>query len=221
MQRSVLLIQSGASWGTGCLLKVNNMKLIITCSHIITANISSTVNCICNRTEFASKVIYKNPKYNHAYDIAILKVPDNIPNEYFVEQDVDQPKVGDVVYSIGFPYFSTLSTKIDSPSVYEGRITKISKGMILSDVNVQAGQSGCPLFSKNGKLVGVCISNSKDSVYNLVYPNISMAVPIFEIVSILNSYSLCGNESVLNQLHAAGEAVDVWQLKPPQVISKL
>lgn len=37
VQQSVLLIQSGASWGTGCLLKINKTKLIITCSHVITA----------------------------------------------------------------------------------------------------------------------------------------------------------------------------------------
>lgn len=85
-------------------------------------------------------MIYKNPKFNHAYDIAILKVPDNIPNEYFIEHDTVRPNIGDIVYAIGFPYFSTLATKIDSPSVYEGRIAKMSKGMILSDVNVQAGK---------------------------------------------------------------------------------
>lgn len=84
-------------------------------------------------------MIYKNPKYNHAYDIAILKVPDNIPNHYFAEHATDRPKVGDIVYSVGFPYFSTLSTKIDSPSIYDGRITKLSEGMLWSDVNVQAG----------------------------------------------------------------------------------
>lgn len=107
--------------------------------HIL-QNVSSAVTCFWNKTEFSSEVIYKHPKYNQAYDIAILKVPDNIPNEYFAEHDTDPVNVGDTVYSIGFPYFSTLSTKIDSPSIYEGRITKISKGMILSDVNVQAGK---------------------------------------------------------------------------------
>lgn len=105
---------------------------------------SSTVTCFWNKTEFPSKVIYKNPKYNHAYDIAILNAPDHIPNEYFAQHATDRPNVGDIVYSIGFPYFSTFSTKIDSPSIYEGRITKMSKGMILSDANVQAGEiSSC------------------------------------------------------------------------------
>lgn len=100
----------------------------------------SLVTCFWNKTKFSSKVIYKNPKYNHAYDIAILKVPENIPNNYFAELATDRPNVGDVVYSVGFPYFSTFSTKIDSPSIYDGRVTKLSKGMIWSDVNVQAGE---------------------------------------------------------------------------------
>lgn len=85
-------------------------------------------------------MIYKNPKYNQAYDIAILSVPKKISNQNLAEHATDKPKVGDIVYSVGFPYFSTFSTKIDSPSVYDGRITKLSKGMILSDVNVQAGE---------------------------------------------------------------------------------
>lgn len=84
-------------------------------------------------------MIYKNPKYNHAYDIAILSVPEHVPENVFIESAVGRVLVGDIVYSVGFPYFSTLSTKIDSPSIYEGRITKLSKGMILTDVNVQAG----------------------------------------------------------------------------------
>lgn len=87
-------------------------------------------------------MVYKNPKYNHAYDIAILDVPKNIPNEFFAQCTIDQPAVGDIVYSVGFPYFSTLSSKINSPSIYQGRITKLSKGMIISDVNVQAGEIG-------------------------------------------------------------------------------
>lgn len=99
----------------------------------------STVTCFWNKTKFSSKVIYKNPKYNQAYDIAILQAPENVAISNFVEHATDKPKVGDIVYSVGFPYFSTLSTKIDSPSIYDGRITKLSKGMILSDVNVQAG----------------------------------------------------------------------------------
>lgn len=100
----------------------------------------STVTCFWNKTKFSSKVLHKNPKYNHAYDIAILSVPDNVPDNYFVKHAAEKPKVGDIVYSVGFPYFATFSTKIDSPSIYDGRITKLSKGMILSDVNVQAGE---------------------------------------------------------------------------------
>lgn len=99
------------------------------------------MTCFWNKTKFSSEVLYKNPKYNQAYDIAILKVPSNISNDCFTVYATDRPQVGDVVYSVGFPHFSSLSTKIDSPSIYDGRITKLSKGMILADVNVQAGEN--------------------------------------------------------------------------------
>lgn len=65
-----------------------------------------------------------------------------MPNNYFVECATERPaRIGDTVYSVGFPYFATFSTEIDSPSVYDGRITKLLNGMILSDVNVQAGKN--------------------------------------------------------------------------------
>ncbi|KAJ6644562.1 Peroxisomal leader peptide-processing protease [Pseudolycoriella hygida] len=220
MQQPIVFIQSGGSWGTGCLLKINNAKVVITCSHIITVEASSNVTCFWNKKKLSCKVIYKNPIYNRAYDVAILNVPVNIPSDSFAEHSDIRPEVGDIVYSVGFPHFSTFS-RIDSPSVFDGKITKLSKGMLMSDVNVQAGQSGCPLFDKRGKLIGICISNSKDSAYNLVYPNMSMAVPICDIISILREYSLLGEKTILRQLEAGRDVQDVWQLKPPSIISKL
>lgn len=74
------------------------------------------------------------------------------------------------------------------PSIFEGRITKISKGVIFSDASVQSGQSGGPMFTDDGHLIGITVSNSKDDTYQLIYPNINMSVPVYEILPILQQY---------------------------------
>lgn len=74
------------------------------------------------------------------------------------------------------------------PSIFEGRITKISKGVIFSDASVQSGQSGGPMFNHEGYLIGITVSNSKDEAYQLIYPYVNMSVPVFEIFPILQKY---------------------------------
>lgn len=97
--------------------------------------------------------------------------------------------VGQLVYSSGFPHFSSLGSDDQFlPSIFEGRITKISRGVIFTDASVQAGQSGGPVFSDQGHLLGISISNSKDDNYRLIYPNINMSVPVYDILPILQKY---------------------------------
>lgn len=93
------------------------------------------------------------------------------------------------MYSSGFPHFTSLG-KVHSfyPSIFEGKITKISKGVIFSDASVQSGQSGGPMFADDGHLIGITVSNSKDDAYQMIYPNINMSVPVFDILPILQKY---------------------------------
>lgn len=46
--------------------------------------------------QFSSKVIFKNPHFDQAYDIAILEVPEDqaIPDKYFASCDVKPTKIG-------------------------------------------------------------------------------------------------------------------------------
>lgn len=104
---------------------------------------------------------------------------------------------GQIVYTSGFPHFASLG-RLDNflPSIFEGRITKKMKGVIFTDASVQSGQSGGPIFSQDGCLIGVCISNSKDDNNQLIYPNINMAVPVYDIFPILQKYSLTKGRSI-------------------------
>lgn len=100
------------------------------------------------------------------------------------------PYTGQIVYSMGFPHFTSLATQSFTPSIFEGRITKIVHGLFFTDASVQAGQSGGPIFCENHQLMGVCVSNSKDDANNSIYPFINMCIPIMEILSILEEYSI-------------------------------
>lgn len=188
MENFIVLIQSSSSWGTGCFIRIGDTRMIITCAHVI-ENQDETVICTWKFGRFSSRVIFANPFYDEAFDIAILDVPDDIPDQHFTRCHTTPSAIGDVVYSSGFPHFTSLGeVKNFLPSIFEGRITKTSKGVIFSDASVQSGQSGGPLFNADGQLLGVCISNSKDDKYQLIYPNINMSVPVFDILPILQKY---------------------------------
>lgn len=124
-----------------------------------------------------------------AFDIAVLDAPPSIPDEYFTKCYQIPTKIGQTVYSSGFPHFTSLGKVHDFfPSIFEGRITKISNGVIFSDASVQSGQSGGALFNAEGCLIGIIVSNSKDDVYERIYPNINMSVPVYDILPTLQKY---------------------------------
>lgn len=153
---------------------------------------SNEVRCTWKLGQFNSRIIFKNPNFDQAYDIAVLEVPTDakIPEEYFAVCDSNQARIGQIVYSSGFPHFSSLArTDNFLPSIFDGRVTKITKGVLFTDASIQSGQSGGPIFTQDGRLVGICISNSKDDDNQLIYPNINMCVPVYDILPILLQYS--------------------------------
>lgn len=190
----IVLIQSADSWGTGCFVKINETRMIITCAHVL-ENTLGSVRCTWKFGNFSSKIIFKNPDFDTAFDIAILEVPQNVPDKYFTNCHTVPTKIGQTVYSSGFPHFTSLGKVHDFfPSIFEGRITKISKGVLFSDASVQSGQSGGPMFSDDGRLIGICVSNSKDDAIQLIYPNINMSVPVYDILPTLQKYGTTKGE---------------------------
>lgn len=185
----IVLIQSFDSFGSGCLVKINDVRVIITCAHVLENHQGDTVRCTFKSGHFDAPIIFKNPNYDEAFDIAILDAPSNIPDEYFTKCYQTPTKIGETVYSSGFPYFTSLGKVHDFfPSIFEGRITKISNGAIFSDASVQSGQSGGALFNADGCLIGIIVSNSKDDTYQRIYPNINMSVPVYDILPTLQKY---------------------------------
>lgn len=44
------------------------------------------------------------------------------------------------------------------------------------------------MFTDDGSLIGITISNSKDDTQQLIYPNINMSIPVYDILPILKKY---------------------------------
>ncbi|XP_055308925.1 peroxisomal leader peptide-processing protease [Sitodiplosis mosellana] len=217
----IVLIQSADSWGSGCFVQINEVRMIITCAHVL-ENHDGNVRCTWKFGHFESKIIFKNPHFDQAFDIAILEAPPNVPELYFTKCYTIPTKIGQTVYSSGFPHFTSLGKVHDFfPSIFEGRITKISKGVIFSDASVQSGQSGGPMFTDDGHLIGITVSNSKDDAYQLIYPNINMSVPVYEIFPILQQYGKSKDERHLQNLVANKEVKSVWALETPKILCKL
>lgn len=138
----IVLIQSSDSWGSGCFVKINEVRVIITCAHVL-ENHDGKVHCTWKFGHFESEIIFKNPHFDEAFDIAILEAPRCVPDQYFTRCYQTPTKIGQTVFSTGFPLFSNFGRVHDFfPSVFEGRITKIAKGVIFTDASVQSGQSG-------------------------------------------------------------------------------
>ncbi|XP_031627413.1 peroxisomal leader peptide-processing protease [Contarinia nasturtii] len=217
----IVLIQSGESWGSGCFVKIKEVRMIITCAHVL-ENHNGNVHCTWKFGHFESKIIFKNPYFDEAFDIAILEAPQNIPEQNFTKCYTTPTKIGQKVYSSGFPHFTSLGKVHEFfPSIFEGRITKISKGVIFSDASVQSGQSGGPMFNLDGHLIGITISNSRDEAYQLIYPNVNMSVPVFEIFPILQQYGKSKDEKHLQNLVANNEVKSIWALETPKILCKL
>lgn len=188
MENFIVMVQCESNWGSGCFIEIGDTRLIITCAHVL-ENHGESVLCTWKYGRFSSKVIFKNPHYDRAFDIAILEAPSTIPGKYFTKCHTSQPKIGSIVYSSGFPHFTSFAKAMNFlPSIFEGRVTKMSKGVIFTDASVQSGQSGGPMFTCDGQLLGICVSNSKDDQFQLIYPNINMSVPIFDILPVLQKY---------------------------------
>lgn len=138
-------------------------------------------------------MIYKNPIFDYAYDIALLEGTKSSHN--LAKLANYTPKVGQTVYSVGFPIFKEfgLNGKF-VPSIYKGRVTKYSKGILNTDCPVQAGQSGGPIFDGDGSLLAVMVSNFKNDMDGIIYPNHNMCIPICDIYDILLRYSETNGE---------------------------
>uniref|UniRef100_A0A1B0B5E8 Peroxisomal leader peptide-processing protease n=1 Tax=Glossina palpalis gambiensis TaxID=67801 RepID=A0A1B0B5E8_9MUSC len=217
-ERFLVIVEAAGKQGSGTFVKVQNKKFILTCSHVV-FQVSSKVLCRNMHGAFESEVLWRNPHYGAAFDVALLSIPQNIPDRHCVRLAQTKPYLGQRIYNAGFPYFVNFNLKYDfNPSIFQGRVIRFTPALIMSDGCVQAGQSGGAMFNERGNLMGICVSNIK--VDETVYPNFNSAVPVISIRSILEDYAQTNDIRKLNNLVANQDVQKLWSLANSS-ISKL
>lgn len=172
--------QESSNYGSGFFITKDGY--LLTNHHVVDK--ASKVSIILNdRREIDAKVIGTDKRT----DIALLKVEGSYPTLDIVPQT--PVKVGEPVLAIGSPFgfdYSASSGIVSAKS--RNMSSEISVPFIQSDVALNPGNSGGPLFNKNGQVIGV---NSRIFSGTGGYMGLSFSVPIdvaMDIASQLKQY---------------------------------
>jgi serine protease Do len=156
------------SLGSGVIMSPDG--LILTNAHVI-ANASEVIVKLTDRREFRAQTLGRDPKT----DIAVLKIEaTNLPT--VVVGNPDDLDVGEWVLAIGSPFGFDNSVSVGVVSA-KGRSLPDGSPIpfIQTDVAVNPGNSGGPLFNASGEVVGI---NSQIYSRTGGYQGVSFAVPI-------------------------------------------
>lgn len=142
---------------------------------------------------FSAQIIYENKDT----DIAILKVsPSVISNGSVIPfvLSVNEVEVGEEVYALGYPLRGTMGDEI---KLTDGLISSSSGFMGNKDTYqisapIQPGNSGGPLFTKNGELIGITYA------YHEGAENVSYAIKSPLLSKVLDKLSITYNTSYNN-----------------------
>lgn len=177
--------QSGVSLGSGFIISPDGY--LLTNAHVVEGASSVTVT-LTDKREFHAKVIGADRQS----DVAVLKIDaQNLPSVKI--GDASQSKVGQWVVAIGSPY------GFDN-TVTAGIISAKSRSLpnenytpfIQTDVPVNPGNSGGPLFNLSGEVIGI---NSMIYSQTGGFQGLSFAIPIDEAMKVKDELMKTGHVS--------------------------
>ncbi|MFA5623098.1 MAG: trypsin-like peptidase domain-containing protein [Candidatus Dojkabacteria bacterium] len=176
--------------GTGFIVDSNG--IIITNQHVVSNSQASYIAITNEGKKYPVTEIIRDD----SNDIAILKV--DATNLKAIELgDSDNLLAGQTVIAIGTPLgeyagsvttgvISGLSRSVTTSSGWFGSTTKVYENVIQTDAAVNPGNSGGPLISTEGKVIGVNFATSSGA------DNISFALPINIVKQRLSEYITYG-----------------------------
>ncbi|KXU90554.1 peptidase [Paraburkholderia monticola] len=177
--------QPSASLGSGFI--ISNDGYILTNAHVVDGANVVTVK-LTDKREFKAKVVGADKQS----DVAVLKIDaSNLPTVKI--GDPRQSKVGQWVVAIGSPY------GFDN-TVTSGIISAKSRSLpnenytpfIQTDVPVNPGNSGGPLFNLQGEVIGI---NSMIYSQTGGFQGLSFAIPISEAIKVKDDLVKTGHVS--------------------------
>src|SRR5215469_13189861 len=157
---STLGYQQATAKGTGIVLTANGE--ILTNNHVINGATSISVTDIGNGKTYKATVV----GYDESHDIAVLQLSDASGLTTATTGDSSTVKVGDRVVGLG-----NAGGVGGAPSAAAGSVTALNQsitasdegsgsseqltGLIQTNANIQAGDSGGPLANSHGQVIGV------------------------------------------------------------------
>src|SRR6185437_528064 len=156
--------------GVGSGYIVSSNGIILTNAHVV-KDAKSVVVKLTDRREYRAKVLGSDPQT----DVAVIKIDaTNLPTVKIGH--VSSLQVGDWVLAIGSPYGleSTATAGIVS-ALGRSLPDDTSVPFIQTDVPVNPGNSGGPLFNSQGEVVGI---NSQIYTKTGGYQGLSFSIPI-------------------------------------------
>lgn len=178
VKRAVFRVEAGLGHGSGFLAQIPGVSegLVITNDHVV-ANETKASIYLDSITRVPAVVVARDREA----DLAILRLPANrcadCPRLPLAEAKPNEPLVvaGERLFAIGFPLNQemTLTTGIAS---------SVREGAIISDVNINHGNSGGPMLNLAGEVIGV---NAFGDFTDQGGPGISGAIAISRINGLL------------------------------------
>lgn len=184
------IVDEVSNIGTGFVVDTNG--IIITNQHVV-SDTSVTYKIITNEGKEYEIVEILRDDIN---DLAILKV-DATSLDAIELGDSDNLLVGQTVIAIGTPLgeyagsvttgiISGLNRSVRTSSGWFGSTTKVYEDAIQTDAAVNPGNSGGPLISTEGKVIGINFATTSTA------DNISFALPINRVKQRLEEYRTYG-----------------------------
>lgn len=174
-------------WGYATGFFINNKGTILTNKHVVynSTNKSNYKIIRVRLPNMENWIIAKIIKVSETEDLALIKIDKN-NTKYF---DIgEQIKNGEIVYTIGNPngFGLSFSRGVVSSSARNVIYNNISAKVFQTSLIVNEGNSGGPVFNKEGKLLGIISFRLKDKNGEIIQ-GVSFAIPYNLIISFIES----------------------------------
>jgi len=169
-RNATVMIITSMGYGSGFFISKDGC--IFTNKHVISGfELSDVVEImLIDKTKLPATIIAKSDRV----DIALLKVY-GYKTPYIEPFNINQVAQGDTVYAIGNPKEFMHSV---SSGIFSGYRKMMGCEYIQTDAPINSGNSGGPLITKDGKVIGINTWKRKKMSYESSIEGLGFAIPV-------------------------------------------